>query len=553
VVGADARPPASRVLLDLEALQAVALLATGERSVHGVLQCIVGGLAGQPDVALVRVWLLAEGDICDSCRLRPQCPDQTRCLHLVASAGTPHASPGEDWSRVDGDFRRFPLGVFKVGMIGATGSSLHLRDASAESWARPVWVRREGIQSFAGHPLIFRGKTLGVLAIFRRGPITEGELAWLRTFADYAAVAIANGRAFTEIECLRHRLEEENTYLREEVDSTLAFGRIVGTSPALQRVLPKIDLVAQAEATVLILGESGTGKELVAREIHERSKRAHRPLIKVNCSAMPREMFESEFFGHARGSFTGALRDRPGRFQLANGGTIFLDEIGDLPLDLQPKLLRVLQEGQYERVGEDTTRKVDVRVIAATKRNLETEVQAGRFRGDLYYRLNVFPIALPPLRERREDIPLLATHFVTLGAQKLGTSKPAITHAECEQLQRYDWPGNIRELQNVIERALILSRRGHLPLHFVLPDQEMSDGQTSPASASLSALASVVPEEIVPEREWRRRERENLLAALKRAEGRIYGRGGAAELLGVKPSTLQSRLRSLGIRRASAP
>ncbi len=509
----------------------------GERSVDAVLARIVKGLAGHPDVALARVWLLRPGDICGTCSMRPICPDQFRCLHLVASAGTPGASPGEDWSRVDGNFRRFPLGVFKVGRVGASGSALLLNDPSADAWARPEWIRREGIRSFAGQPLVFRGEMLGVLAVFRRTSMREDEFRWLRTFADHAAVAIANGRAFVEIEHLRHQLEAENAYLREEVDTALAFGSIVGQSSALRQVTSRLELVARTDATVLILGESGTGKELVAREIHERSRRASRPLIKVNCSALPPGMFESEFFGHVRGAFTGALRDRPGRFHLADRGTILLDEVGDLPLELQPKLLRVLQEGQYERVGEDTSRQVDVRVLAATNRDLEAEVRAGRFREDLYYRLSVFPVELPPLRERKDDIPMLAAHFVAIAARRLGVEEPAVTIAECEELTRYDWPGNIRELQNVIERAVILSDGRRLRLDLISLDHGPSETLATPTAS----------DEVVPEREWRRRERANVLAALKRAGGRVHGEGGAAELLGIRPSTLQSRLKALGI------
>ena len=525
--------------MNLDALQAISLAVAGERSEEGVLSRIVEGLGQQPGVALARVWMLGPGDICDSCRMRPECPDQTRCLHLVASAGSPRASPGEDWSRLDGDFCRVPLGVPEVGRIGATGAPLLLKDAGAEGWARPDWVRREGIQSFAGQPLVFRGETIGVVAVFRRTPITEDELRWLRTVAEHAAIAIVNGRAFAEIDRLRRRLEEENAYLREEVDLALAYGRIVGQSPALRRVLPQVEMVAPTDSTVLVLGETGTGKELVARAIHERSRRAHRPLIKVNCGAIPRDMFESEFFGHVRGAFTGALRDRPGRFQLADGGTVLLDEVGDLPLELQPKLLRVLQEGQYERVGDDVTREVDVRVIAATNRDLKAEVRAGRFREDLYYRLGVFLIELPPLRERKSDIPLLASHFVSLAARKLGVPEPRISMEEWEQLKRYDWPGNVRELQNVIERTVILSRGGRPRLDAIVADHAAHQG-TAPSPAPRPPE----PEEVVPEGEWRRRERANLLAALKRAGGRVYGPGGAAELLGVKPSTLQSRLRA---------
>src|SRR5213596_1076041 len=257
-------------------------------------------------------------------------------------------------------------------------------------------------------------------------------------------------------------LEFENEFLQDEFRAS--FGNIIGHGPALQKVLAQIATVAPTEANVIILGGSGTGKELVARAIHDLSARKDRPLVRVNCASIPKELFESEFFGHVRGAFTGAIKDRVGRFELADNGTLFLDEIGEIPLDLQSKLLRVLQEGQFERVGEDRTRTVDVRIIAATNRDLEAEVKAGRFRQDLYYRLSVFPIELPPLRERVEDILVLAQHFVAQSARKLGATVPRLTHANVKELQSYDWPGNVRELQNVIERAVIRSRNGRLDL-----------------------------------------------------------------------------------------
>jgi transcriptional regulator with GAF, ATPase, and Fis domain len=366
---------------------------------------------------------------------------------------------------------------------------------------------------------------------------------WLRS----ARVAVEHRRietALAERERLQEQLEEENAYLREQGDTALAFGPIVGQSPPLRKLAAQVELVAPTDATVLLLGESGTGKELFAREIHQRSRRAQRPLITVNCSAIPHEVFESEFFGHIRGAFTGAVRDRPGRFQLAHGGTIFLDEVGDIPLDLQPKLLRVLQEGQYERVGDDVTRQVDARVIAATNRDLMVDAKEGRFREDLYYRLSVFPLEIPPLRDRRDDIPRLAIHLVALAAKKLGLTQPRISDHQCEQLKRYDWPGNVRELQNLVERAVILSRGGgRLELDLAW----LSSG-TKHRVPKLPATGGT---EIVPDHEWRRRERDNVIAALKHAGGRIYGPNGAAELLGVKPSTLQSRLRALGVRDAT--
>src|SRR5262249_26985592 len=260
-------------------------------------------------------------------------------------------------------------------------------------------------------------------------------------------------------------LEFENEFLQDEFRAS--FGNIIGHSPALQKVLAQIATVAPTEANVLILGESGTGKELVARAIHDMSARKEHPLVRVNCASIPKELFESEFFGHVRGAFTGAIKDRVGRFELADHGTLFLDEIGEIPLDLQSKLLRVLQEGQFERLGEDRTRTVRVRIIAATNRELLTEAKAGRFRLDLYYRLSVFPIELPPLRERPEDIGPLAAHFVQHSARRLGVERPRLTRAQVQQLEGYDWPGNVRELQNVVERAVILARGGRL--QFDLP------------------------------------------------------------------------------------
>ena len=324
-------------------------------------------------------------------------------------------------------------------------------------------------------------------------------------------------------------------------DSVIAPGRIVGDSRALRQVMQQVEAVASTDATVLITGESGTGKELLAKEVHRRGRRSPGPFVKVNCSAIPREIFESEFFGHARGAFTGALHERPGRFQIADGGTIFLDEVGDLPVDMQPKLLRVLQEGEYERVGDDRTRTVDVRVIAATNHHLADEVRACRFRRDLFYRLNVFPLELPPLRARKDDIPQLATHLVASMSKRHRVPAPPLTPEDIEWLQRYDWPGNIRELQNVIERAVILSNRGRLPLDVALPRSAVAPDE--PISPSRSGRDDVV----LTDRECRDRERANVMRALERSEGRIYGGGGAAVLLGINPTTLASRLRALKI------
>jgi len=525
-----------------QALQAVALAVAAETSVDRVLVQIVEGLVATTGVALARVWLIAPGDICETCPLRSECPDQTRCLHLSASAGAP-LDGRADWARLDGAFRRFPLGVRKIGRIGATGDGILIEGVARDhDWiARPDWVRHERIGSFGGQPLVFNGEILGVLGVFSRESCTRRTFAWLRTFADHAAIAIAHARALKQIEQLKEQLELENDYLREDVRSDAPDG-IMGSSPALRNVIEQVAIVAPTTATVLIQGESGTGKELVARAIHDRSPRRHRALISVNCASIPRELFESEFFGHVKGAFTGALRDRAGRFQAADGGTLLLDEVGEIPLELQGKLLRVLQESRFERVGEETTRKVDVRVIAATNRDLQQEVASGRFRRDLFYRLSVFPIALPPLRERADDIPRLATHFVEQAAQRYGRRALRLTAHALRTLEAYSWPGNVRELQHVIDRAVLLSHGGALRLEGVLAEPEETTRDT-PASSTREA-----PRTVIPEIEWRRREHENLRTALQLAKGRIYGPDGAADMLGIRPTTLISRLNALGVR-----
>lgn len=533
--------------MTLESLQTILLAVAQERSLTTVLTTIVRELVTQEGVALARVWLTGPGDICGACRMRSECPDHTQCLHLVASAGRSIRASDEDWSRLNGDFRRFPLQVRKIGRIGATGTPILIPEVTTEGeWiARPHWAAQEEIRSFAGQPLLFRDERLGVLAVFSRAAFGVQEFAALRVFADHAAVAIANARAFEEINRLRQQLELENAYLREEVNEALAFGTIVGRGAAMQSVLEEAELVAPTDASVLIVGESGTGKELVARAIHERSRRRERPLIKVNCGAIPRELFESEFFGHVKGAFTGAVRDRAGRFQLAHGGTLFLDEVGEIPLELQSKLLRVLQEGEFERIGEETTRHVDVRIIAATNRDLRAEAEEHRFRQDLYFRLNVFPIVVPPLRDRRDDIPQLAHHFLTLACRRLNSPPLQLTPEHIQTLQRYQWPGNVRELQNVIERAVITSRGGTVQFDLTHEDFVPQVKRNPPSEMRREPK----PEVVVTEAERSDAERENVLAALERARWKIYGPDGAAELLGVKPTTLASRIKKMGLKR----
>ena len=364
------------------------------------------------------------------------------------------------------------------------------------------------------------------------------------------ALSLRPFELFDEIQILQVQAEAPSTCVQEEAVEVKAFGDLVGQSYALRQIVGQIDLVAPTEASVLILGETGTGKELVAREIHRRSRRRDKPLVRVNCSSIPKELFESEFFGHVRGSFTGAIKDRAGRFERAHGGTLFLQEIGDVPLELQSKLLRVLQERRYERVGDDRTRHADVRIIAATNRDLKQAVAAGRFREDLYYRLNVFPIQVAPLRQRMGDIPLLAKHFIELSARQLKCAKPRLTRAAVAKLENYVWPGNVRELRNIIERAVILARGE--ALDFDLPTTGQAGPVARPVSWADSAAGSPGQPKFLTEAELERRERDNLLLVLEAANWRIKGPEGAAELLGVKPTTLISRMAKWGMKKPEA-
>lgn len=361
-------------------------------------------------------------------------------------------------------------------------------------------------------------------------------------------------RAIDQAINLGHKIEQSKIpstrkppYPEDDLSSEVTFSGIVGRGAALRRLLQQVDMVAPNDSTVLILGETGTGKELIVRAVHERSRRRDKPLVRVNCSSIPKELFESEFFGHARGAFTGAIKDRAGRFEVAAGGTLFLDEVGEIPLQLQSKLLRVLQEKSYERVGEEKTRHADVRIVAATNRDLKKEVAEGRFREDLYYRLNVFPLKVAALRERKEDIPLLATHFVELSFKELGCPKPRLTRPGIETLLAYDWPGNIRELRNVIERAVILARGGVLEF-----DVPAFGSSIDPISFAPRDVDQAEPEYLT-EIEMRRRQRQNLLAVMQKTGWRIKGVGGAAELLGVSPTTLFARIEKMGLKRAVLP
>ena len=406
------------------------------------------------------------------------------------------------------------------------------KDGKTHRVVDEVFWRKDGSSfpvEYKSTPIWDKGELRGAVVVFRDiSERVEGENA-LR-------------KAFAQIKRLKDQLQAENIFLREELTNAQVFGELIGQSPAMRNISKQIELVAPTEASVLILGESGTGKELVAREVHNRSQRKDKPLIKVNCASIPKDLYESEFFGHVKGAFTGAFQDRIGRFEAANGGTLFLDEVGEIPLELQSKLLRVLQEGQYERVGEVKTKKVDVRIIAATNKDIKEEVAAGRFRHDLYYRLNVFPLDIAPLRSRKEDIPLLAAHFVKLYSKKMKCQEALLTQANMVDLQGYDWPGNIRELQNIIERALITAENERFQFSHLsrLNDSNEKDNFSPMAEAKKNQL-------ILSEQEMNQFIRDNIAAALKKCNWKIYGPEGAAKLLKMNATTLFSRVKKMGL------
>jgi formate hydrogenlyase transcriptional activator len=522
----------------LRMLREISAQVAGGHRLEDVLTTVTSVLVERADFRSVAIWLYLRDDECEHCREASPADGTTeRRLHRVTRTASPsltdldavHTLPLSDALAARLTRDRTPIchnDLVKLAkLIVTTSGQVDL--ARAESSAAAAG--RAGLRAGAVFPLFVGQDFTGLLLMLAAREISPEEIRYLEVFALQTASIIRWSQAYGEIERLRDRLAHENSYLDEAVRQEAGFSGIVGSSGALKEVLPLIAQVAPTDSTVLLVGETGTGKELFARAIHDASRRAGHPMIKVNCGGFAPGLVDSELFGHERGAFTGATQRRMGRFELANRGTLFLDEVAELPPETQVKLLRVLQEREIERVGGERTIGVDVRLIAATHRDLELEVARERFRADLYYRLNVLPIRVPPLRERLEDIEPLAGHFVAHFGRRMGKKFRGLSQGSLGRLQQYDWPGNIRELQNVIERACVLANG----LVVDVPDP-------APAARQRRVWHAVTLEEA---------EEAHIGRTLEQTGWRIEGPGGAAELLGLRPSTLRSRIKKLGIRR----
>ncbi|HUC55049.1 MAG TPA: sigma 54-interacting transcriptional regulator [Candidatus Cybelea sp.] len=440
------------------------------------------------------------------------------------------------------------------GQAIASGQPFLARGAEIDRYANEIIqvLRTSGVQTICCVPLITHGQAFGTLNVASRRieAFSPQDVELLQQVAAQIAIAVENALAFKEIEALKNKLAEEKLYLEEEIRTEFNFEEIIGESPALKRALAQVELAAPAGTTVLLLGETGTGKELFARAIHNLSPRRDRTFVKVNCAAIPSGLLESELFGHERGAFTGAISQKIGRFELADRGTLFLDEVGDLPLELQPKLLRVLQEQEFERLGGNRTQRVDVRVVAATNQDLAKLVSERAFRSDLFYRLNVFPIQIPALRDRAEDLPLLVRYFVQRFSRQLNKAVEYIPADAMDALTHYSWPGNVRELENLIERAVLLSPGKELRIPFAeLKSSAPAATASANSSSSLTSLTSSISSTSPAISTLEEAERQHILRALKQTQWRIAGPKGAAVLLDIKRTTLQARMRKLGIRR----
>jgi formate hydrogenlyase transcriptional activator len=506
------------------------------RDLHGTLDATLRGLTEGPNAVIqAGCYFHTTARECLICKERGPTgvffsPDDAPALHLVATAGL----IGEDVERA---YHVLSMESPLFGEVATSRDPLLLNGLRDNPRITvPEWreiVRRLSLEGLAIYPMVCREELLGVFYTISGQPIDTDEFEAMQLFADQAAIAIKGSRLYEELQHHRDLLVVENAYLQEEIIADRGFEAIIGESPALRAVLRQVKQVAEAQSTVLLTGETGTGKELIARAIHDISPRKGRAMIKVNCGAISPGLVESELFGHEKGAFTGALQRRIGRFELADKGTLFMDEVGELSPETQVKLLRALQEQEFERVGGSRPITVDVRLVAATNRNLDEEVAAGRFRSDLYYRLNVFPIRIPPLRERRGDIPLLVRHFLAHFQRRLAKRLTGVTAESMIELQRYSWPGNIRELQNVIERACVLARGPVVELREALNPIPGHASAVSTSEQQLGTLDDV--------------ERVHIRRVLEATDGVISGPKGAAKILGLHPNTLRSRMERLGM------
>jgi formate hydrogenlyase transcriptional activator len=513
-----------------------ARVAAGHR-LEDVLTTVTSVLVERADFRSVAIWLYLQDDECERCRAMPASDrtEQRRLHRVTRTTSSPmleqlHTLPLNDAFAARLARDRSPIcenDLLKLAKLVALMTEGHVELSKAEESA--ARAAQEGLRGAALFPLFVGEDFTGILFMTAEREISPEEVGYLEVFALQTASIIRWSRAYGEIERLRDQLAEENSYLDEAVRQEAGFTGIVGSSGALKEVLPLIAQVAPTDSTVLLVGETGTGKELFARAVHEASRRAGHPMIKVNCGGFASGLVDSELFGHERGAFTGATQRRVGRFELANRGTLFLDEVAELPPETQVKLLRVLQEREFERVGGERTIAVDVRLIAATHRDLELEVSRERFRADLYYRLNVLPIRIPPLRERPEDVEPLVGHFVAHFGRRMGKKFRGISQGSLGRLQGYDWPGNIRELQNVIERACVLAKGPVVDV----PDPALGTRQRRAWHPTTLDEA----------------EQAHIGRTLEQTGWRIEGPGGAAKLLGLRPSTLRSRIKKHGLRR----
>ncbi len=529
---------------EFESLKELLIKIAAQKSIDSILNMVVDNFIQRPNIAIVRIWLKKKGDICKNCFMSGNCRNPKECLHLAASKGESICKKEKNWSVLEDQFMRIPMGYSTIGKVAWKKRDLSKKEIEKEfDWQeKDIWAKGEKIAGFEIKPLLFDNRMLGVIAIYSRTKADRDKEGKFRVemIAHSIAAAIANSETYNEINRLNSQLELENTFLKKEINETRNYGSIIGKSPNLMNILEQIELVAKTDVNIFIFGEPGTGKELIAREIHNKSPRKTMPLIKVNCGTIPEKLYKSKFFGSIKGGMSGNIHKGAGMFEAADKGTLFLDEAGDLPVKFQSKFLRVLQKGSYERLGENIARNINARIIAATSRNIKNDIKQGRFRQDLFYKLNVFPIHIDPLRERKEDIKLLANYFLKRISKEMQKTVPDISKQGMKKLLSYSWPGNVRELQNIIERAVITFQGKKL--EFSISDNNQNCALKAKAMYKGEHSLKVLTEEQISLLSMR-----NTINALKMCNGKIYGQDGAAALLKIPPTTLSSRLKKIQI------